>query len=136
MLSANRRTFNRPMKKTAKKGRLLGRIGRGVPVSVLQGSASAVEDGDSFNLDQKIGMRQTLHFDRRTGRQRRAEDLRSHFRISKEQVDIGDVGCGPDEIGQSGARFGGHKQSGWGREMGLEGLLSFTEVKAVVANLN
>jgi phenylacetaldehyde dehydrogenase len=35
-----------------------------------------------------------------------------------------------------GMPFGGHKQSGWGREMGLEGLLSFTEVKAVVANLN
>lgn len=35
----------------------------------------------------------------------------------------------------SGLPFGGHKQSGWGREMGLEGLQAFTEVKAVVAQL-
>jgi phenylacetaldehyde dehydrogenase len=35
----------------------------------------------------------------------------------------------------SGLPFGGHKQSGWGREMGLEGLHAFTEVKAVVAQL-
>ena len=35
----------------------------------------------------------------------------------------------------SGMPFGGHKQSGWGREMGLEGLHAFTEVKAVVAQL-
>jgi phenylacetaldehyde dehydrogenase len=35
----------------------------------------------------------------------------------------------------SGLPFGGAKQSGWGREMGLEGLHAFTEVKAVVAQL-
>jgi phenylacetaldehyde dehydrogenase len=35
----------------------------------------------------------------------------------------------------SGMPFGGHKQSGWGREMGLEGLHAFTEVKAVVARI-
>lgn len=35
----------------------------------------------------------------------------------------------------SGLPFGGHKQSGWGREMGLEGLHAFTEIKAVVAQL-
>jgi acyl-CoA reductase-like NAD-dependent aldehyde dehydrogenase len=35
----------------------------------------------------------------------------------------------------SGMPFGGFKQSGWGREMGLEGLHAFTEVKATVARL-
>ena len=31
--------------------------------------------------------------------------------------------------------FGGYKQSGWGRENGLEGLLGFTELKSVVCRL-
>jgi phenylacetaldehyde dehydrogenase len=31
--------------------------------------------------------------------------------------------------------FGGFKRSGWGREMGQEGLHAFTEVKAVVSQL-
>ena len=31
--------------------------------------------------------------------------------------------------------FGGYKQSGWGREMGHEVLESYTEVKAVTAQL-
>ncbi|MEJ2633620.1 MAG: aldehyde dehydrogenase family protein [Acidihalobacter sp.] len=31
--------------------------------------------------------------------------------------------------------FGGYKQSGWGREQGLEGLLSYTELKSVAALL-
>jgi phenylacetaldehyde dehydrogenase len=35
----------------------------------------------------------------------------------------------------SGMPFGGFKRSGWGREMGQEGLHAFTEVKAVVAQL-
>jgi phenylacetaldehyde dehydrogenase len=35
----------------------------------------------------------------------------------------------------SGMPFGGFKQSGWGREMGLEGLHALTEVKATVARL-
>jgi acyl-CoA reductase-like NAD-dependent aldehyde dehydrogenase len=31
--------------------------------------------------------------------------------------------------------FGGYKQSGWGRENGLEGLLAYTELKSVVCRL-
>jgi phenylacetaldehyde dehydrogenase len=31
--------------------------------------------------------------------------------------------------------FGGFKQSGWGREQGDEGVLSFTELKSVVMAL-
>lgn len=31
--------------------------------------------------------------------------------------------------------FGGYKQSGWGRENGLEGLLAYTELKSVVCKL-
>lgn len=31
--------------------------------------------------------------------------------------------------------FGGYKQSGWGRENGLEGLLGFTELKSVICKL-
>jgi acyl-CoA reductase-like NAD-dependent aldehyde dehydrogenase len=31
--------------------------------------------------------------------------------------------------------FGGYKQSGWGREMGHEALETYTEVKAVTAQL-
>ncbi|MEJ8566188.1 aldehyde dehydrogenase family protein [Elongatibacter sediminis] len=31
--------------------------------------------------------------------------------------------------------FGGYKQSGWGRENGLEGLLGFTELKSVICRL-
>jgi phenylacetaldehyde dehydrogenase len=36
----------------------------------------------------------------------------------------------------SGMPFGGFKRSGWGREMGQEGLSAFTEVKAVVSQLS
>jgi phenylacetaldehyde dehydrogenase len=31
--------------------------------------------------------------------------------------------------------FGGYKQSGWGRENGLDGLLAYTELKSVVCRL-
>ena len=31
--------------------------------------------------------------------------------------------------------FGGFKQSGWGREGGLEGIENFTEVKSVIVKL-
>jgi acyl-CoA reductase-like NAD-dependent aldehyde dehydrogenase len=31
--------------------------------------------------------------------------------------------------------FGGYKESGWGRENGLEGLLGYTELKSVVCRL-
>jgi acyl-CoA reductase-like NAD-dependent aldehyde dehydrogenase len=31
--------------------------------------------------------------------------------------------------------FGGYKQSGWGRENGLEGLLAYTELKSVICRL-
>ena len=31
--------------------------------------------------------------------------------------------------------FGGYKQSGWGRENGLEGLLAYTELKSVICKL-
>ena len=31
--------------------------------------------------------------------------------------------------------FGGYKQSGWGRENGLESLMQYTELKSVVAKL-
>jgi acyl-CoA reductase-like NAD-dependent aldehyde dehydrogenase len=32
--------------------------------------------------------------------------------------------------------FGGHKQSGWGRELGEEGMSAFLESKSVYVNLN
>jgi betaine-aldehyde dehydrogenase len=31
--------------------------------------------------------------------------------------------------------FGGYKQSGWGRENGLEGLHEYTELKSVICKL-
>jgi succinate-semialdehyde dehydrogenase/glutarate-semialdehyde dehydrogenase len=57
-------------------------------------------------------------------------DLSRAFRLM-EQVEAGSLGINDGLPTTSNAPFGGMKQSGWGRELGSEGLDAFLETKHV-----
>lgn len=57
-------------------------------------------------------------------------DMGRMFRLS-EQIEAGTLGINDGAPTVSSAPFGGFKESGWGRELGSEGLESFLETKHV-----
>jgi len=57
-------------------------------------------------------------------------DLDRTFRLM-ESLDAGTIGINDGVPTTSVAPFGGVKQSGWGRELGIEGLEEFLETKHV-----
>jgi succinate-semialdehyde dehydrogenase/glutarate-semialdehyde dehydrogenase len=60
-------------------------------------------------------------------------DLGRGLRVS-EQIEAGMVGLNRGLVSDPAAPFGGVKESGLGREGGLEGLLAFTESKYIAVN--
>lgn len=58
------------------------------------------------------------------------QNLDRAIRVS-EQLDAGTIGLNDGAPSTSNAPFGGFKQSGWGRELGSEGLSAFLETKHV-----
>jgi succinate-semialdehyde dehydrogenase/glutarate-semialdehyde dehydrogenase len=63
-------------------------------------------------------------------------DLARMFRLS-ERVEAGTLGINDGAPSTSTSPFGGMKQSGWGRELGSEGLEAFLETKHVsVGNIS
>lgn len=61
-------------------------------------------------------------------------DISSAYRLAKK-VRAGTVTINSGLIAGPNIPFGGYKQSGWGRENGVEGIQSFTEVKTVITAL-
>ncbi|MCK9503595.1 MAG: aldehyde dehydrogenase family protein [Porticoccaceae bacterium] len=61
-------------------------------------------------------------------------DLSRAHRVAK-QLDAGNVWINTHGINDPCAPFGGMKESGWGREVGEEGVLHYTETKTVTALL-
>jgi succinate-semialdehyde dehydrogenase/glutarate-semialdehyde dehydrogenase len=62
-------------------------------------------------------------------------DLNRMFRLS-ERLEAGTIGINDGAPTVSSAPFGGVKQSGWGRELGIEGLEAFLETKHIsIGNL-
>jgi succinate-semialdehyde dehydrogenase/glutarate-semialdehyde dehydrogenase len=61
------------------------------------------------------------------------EDLARGLRVS-EALDSGMVGLNRGIVSDPAAPFGGTKQSGVGREGGMEGLLEYTEMKYIATN--
>jgi len=61
-------------------------------------------------------------------------DLRRAFRLM-ESVESGMMGINDGVPTTSQAPFGGVKQSGWGRELGIEGMEAFLETKHVSLGL-
>jgi len=57
-------------------------------------------------------------------------DIGRVFRLS-EQIEAGTIGINDGAPSTSQSPFGGVKQSGWGRELGMEGLEAFLETKHV-----
>jgi len=57
-------------------------------------------------------------------------DLGRIFRLA-ERLEAGSIGINDGLPTTSNAPFGGVKQSGWGRELGSEGLEAFLETKHV-----
>ena len=57
-------------------------------------------------------------------------DIGRIFRLS-EQIEAGTLGINDGAPSTSQSPFGGVKQSGWGRELGVEGLESFLETKHI-----
>jgi succinate-semialdehyde dehydrogenase/glutarate-semialdehyde dehydrogenase len=57
-------------------------------------------------------------------------DMGRIFRLA-EQVEAGQIGINDGAPTSSNAPFGGVKQSGWGRELGIEGLEAFLETKHI-----
>jgi len=57
-------------------------------------------------------------------------DIARIFRLA-ERIEAGTLGINDGAPTTSNAPFGGVKQSGWGRELGIEGLESFLETKHV-----
>src|SRR5262249_15285351 len=58
------------------------------------------------------------------------EDLSRMFRLS-ESLEAGTIAINDGVPSTSNAPFGGVKESGWGRELGIEGMDSFLETKHV-----
>ena len=63
------------------------------------------------------------------------ENLDQAFRVM-EKLDAGSIGINDGAPATSNAPFGGLKQSGWGRELGFEGLDAFLETKHVSLGIN
>lgn len=61
-------------------------------------------------------------------------DISAAFKLARK-VRAGTVTINSGPIAGPNLPFGGFKQSGWGRENGVQGLESFTEVKTVIAAL-
>jgi succinate-semialdehyde dehydrogenase / glutarate-semialdehyde dehydrogenase len=61
-------------------------------------------------------------------------DLRRAFRLM-ETIETGMLGLNDGVPTTSNCPFGGVKQSGWGRELGVEGLDAFLETKHVSLGL-
>lgn len=61
-------------------------------------------------------------------------DISSAYRLAKK-VRAGTVTINSSLVAGPNIPFGGYKQSGWGRENGLDGLHSFTELKTVITAL-
>jgi succinate-semialdehyde dehydrogenase/glutarate-semialdehyde dehydrogenase len=57
-------------------------------------------------------------------------DIARIFRLA-ERIEAGTLGINDGAPTTSNAPFGGVKQSGWGRELGSEGLEAFLETKHV-----
>ena len=57
-------------------------------------------------------------------------DLNRFFRLA-ESIEAGTIGINDGAPTMSNCPFGGFKQSGWGRELGIEGLDAFLETKHV-----
>jgi succinate-semialdehyde dehydrogenase/glutarate-semialdehyde dehydrogenase len=57
-------------------------------------------------------------------------DIARAFRLA-ERIESGTLGINDGAPTTSNAPFGGVKQSGWGRELGSEGLDAFLETKHV-----
>ena len=66
----------------------------------------------------------------RSGFNAMTNDIGRMFRLS-EQIEAGTLGINDGAPTTSQAPFGGVKQSGWGRELGTEGLEAFLETKHV-----
>src|SRR5215831_14555502 len=72
--------------------------------SAAFGSASAeVLDGDRFNFDHQIRMRQPSHLDGGAGRKTYAQKVVADVDVLKELVDVGHKCCGFYEIGECNA---------------------------------
>ena len=61
-------------------------------------------------------------------------DLVTAHRLG-EEIEAGMVGINHFGVSQPELPFGGWKESGHGQEMGLEGLLAYTDVKTVVVGV-
>ena len=57
-------------------------------------------------------------------------DLSRMFRLA-ESIEAGMIGINDGLPTTSNAPFGGVKQSGWGRELGIEGMEAFLETKHI-----
>jgi len=62
------------------------------------------------------------------------QDINKALRVASE-IDSGTVGINCISEGTFTAPFGGNKESGIGREMGLAGLMAWMETKTVMINL-
>src|ERR1700730_5310477 len=85
---------------------------------------SAVDDGDRFDLDHRVGIGKTTDLDRRAGRGGRAEIAQPHVAVLGKFLVIGDVSVGLDDVREGGAgRF----------EAGLDVLPGLLDLGAHVA---
>jgi succinate-semialdehyde dehydrogenase/glutarate-semialdehyde dehydrogenase len=86
------------------------------PVSSFEGEAEAIQYANSseYGLSAYAMTR----------------DLGRMFRLA-EQIETGTLGINDGAPTSSQSPFGGVKQSGWGRELGSEGLEAFLETKHV-----
>jgi succinate-semialdehyde dehydrogenase/glutarate-semialdehyde dehydrogenase len=62
-------------------------------------------------------------------------DLARTFRLA-EQLEAGSIGINDGVPSTSNCPFGGLKQSGWGRELGAEGIDAFLETKHISLGVN
>ena len=81
---------------------------------------STEEDGIRKANDTRYGLAAYLF----------TRDLNRMFRVS-EQLDAGSIGVNDGAPSTSQCPFGGIKESGWGRELGTEGMDAFLETKHV-----
>src|SRR5688572_17548932 len=57
-----------------------------------------LDDGECFDLDEEVRVREPAHLHRGAGRQRRAEVAHAHLDVPEELLDVGDVGGGAHEV--------------------------------------